>query len=489
MEEEKSSWVRRAKFSQTVCHRWDSSKFLSIPFSLHHDDFPVLKPTTSNAGLTVQPSSRGFVRETQVGLARQRSKSPIPETVLSEAFMEARSESKRFSTPCQRRREPDRPNIGRLFHGHGRDSHSTDYLSSSLVASPRKKFSSLKAYEETKGKKESSWAKYFDPAGGKVSAVDTMEEWTVDLSKLFLGLRFASGAHSKLYHGIYKDQAVAVKMIRVPDNDENGDMAARLEKQFTREVTILSHLYHHNVIKLVAACRKPPVFCIITEYLSGGSLRAFLHKLERTALPMQKLIAISLEIARGMEYIHSQGVIHRDLKPENILFDEEFCLKIADFGIACEAAFCDSLAEDPGTYRWMAPEMIKLKAYNRKVDVYSFGLVLWEMVTGTIPYEEMTPIQAAFAVVNKNLRPVIPGECPAPLRALIEQCWSSHPEKRPEFWQIVKVFEQFESSLARDGTINLVQNSTCHDHKKGLVHWIQKLSHGNHSGTLTRKHL
>lgn len=252
MEEEKSSWVRRAKFSQTVCHRWDSSKFLSIPFSLHHDDFPVLKPTTSNAGLTVQPSLRGIVRETQVGLARQRSKSPIPETVLSEAFMEARSESKRFSTPCQRRREPDRPNIGRLFHGHGRDSHSTDYLSSSSVASsPRKKFSSLKAYEETKGKKESSWAKYFDPAGGKVSAVDTMEEWTVDLSKLFLGLRFASGAHSKLYHGIYKDQAVAVKMIRVPDNDENGDMAARLEKQFTREVTILSHLYHHNVIKVM----------------------------------------------------------------------------------------------------------------------------------------------------------------------------------------------------------------------------------------------
>lgn len=154
-------------------------------------------------------------------------------------------------------------------------------------------------------------------------------------------------------------------------------------------------------MQLVAACRKPPVFCIITEYLSGGSLRAFLHKLEHTALPMQKLIAISLEIARGMEYIHSQGVIHRDLKPENILFDEEFCLKIADFGIACEAAFCDSLAEDPGTYRWMAPEMIKLKAYNQKVDVYSFGLVLWEMVTGTIPYEEMTPIQAAFAVLNK----------------------------------------------------------------------------------------
>lgn len=155
------------------------------------------------------------------------------------------------------------------------------------------------------------------------------------------------------------------------------------------------------LMQLAGACKNPPVFCIITQYLSGGSLRAFLHKLERKSLPLQKLIAISLEIARGMNYIHSQGVIHRDLKPENILFDQDFCVKIADFGIACEEAYCDVLAEDPGTYRWMAPEMIKHKPYGRKVDVYSFGLLLWEMVTGTIPYEDMTPIQAAFAVVNK----------------------------------------------------------------------------------------
>jgi len=126
-----------------------------------------------------------------------------------------------------------------------------------------------------------------------------------------------------------------------------------------------------------------------------------LHKLERKSLPLQKLIAIALDIARGMEYIHSQGVIHRDLKPENVLIDQDFHMKIADFGIACEEAYCDSLADDPGTYRWMAPEMIKHKSYGRRVDVYSFGLILWEMVAGTIPYEDMNPIQAAFAVVNK----------------------------------------------------------------------------------------
>lgn len=156
-------------------------------------------------------------------------------------------------------------------------------------------------------------------------------------------------------------------------------------------------------MQLAAAGRNAPVFCIITEYLSGGSLRAFLHKLGHESLPLQKLISIALEIAQGMEYIHSQGIIHRDLKPENILFDQDFCVKIADFGIACEEAYSDPLAEDPGTYRWMAPEMIKHKHYGRKVDVYSFGLVLCEMFTGRIPYEDMTPVQAAFAVVDKVL--------------------------------------------------------------------------------------
>lgn len=74
----------------------------------------------------------------------------------------------------------------------------------------------------------------------------------------------------------------------------------------------------------------------------------------------------------------------------------------------------------------------------------------------------------------QNLRPSLPVDCPPAMKALIEQCWSSHPDKRPEFWQIVKVLEEFESSLARDGTLKLVQNP-CHDHKKGMLHWIHKL--------------
>ncbi|XP_072995894.1 serine/threonine/tyrosine-protein kinase HT1-like [Typha latifolia] len=397
---------------------------------------------------------------------RRRSLSPIPTVILSDVFREARSIGKRFSTPPPSRKASDKTR-----------EHRTSASFPSRSTSPLR--------DMLKGRKDTSWARYFDHGGGRVAALETTEKWNVDLSNLYLGLRFASGAHSRLYHGIYKDQPVAVKVIRQPDDDDYGIMAARLEKQFTREVTHLSHLYHRNVIKFAGACKSPPVFCIITEYLSGGSLRAFLHKLEHKSLPLEKLIAIALDITRGMEYIHSQGVIHRDLKPENILFDQDFCVKIADFGIACEEAYCDALAEDPGTYRWMAPEMIKHKHYGRKVDVYSFGLLLWEMVTGRIPYEDMIPIQAAFAVVNKNLRPVIPADCPGPLRALIEQCWALQADKRPEFWQIVKVLEQFESALTLDGTLDQLQSLSCHDHKKWLFQLIQKLKLGHLDGSIT----
>ncbi|CAK9157533.1 unnamed protein product [Ilex paraguariensis] len=482
MEEDANSWIRRTHFSHTIYHRLDAARLASASFTSQPNRISGVKSRPGTASVYARSGAESVLIQQNPVTNKQRAVSPLPESKLSDTFKEARSNRKRFSTPHPRRKEHETWIVGKLFH---KDSQGTKGLDSKspLNTSPLRHFSSMKISDKTKNKKEFVWTKYFDNGGGRVTSVETADEYMVDLSKLFLGLRFAHGAHSQLYHGIYKDEPVAVKIIRVPDDDENEELAARLVKQFNREVILLSRLHHQNVIKFVAACRKPPVYCVITEYLSEGSLRAYLHKLEHRSLPLQKLVTLALDIARGMEYIHSQGVIHRDLKPENILINQEFQLKIADFGIACEEVYYDLLADDPGTYRWMAPEMIKRKSYCRKVDVYGFGLILWEMVSGTIPYEDMTPIQAAFAVVNKNLRPALPGDCPHAMRALIEQCWSLHPEKRPEFWQVVKVLEQFESSLARDGTLDLVQNQTCHDHKKGLLHWIQKLAPTHHDSS------
>ncbi|GAB4826963.1 hypothetical protein Ancab_033844 [Ancistrocladus abbreviatus] len=474
MDEEGSSWIRRTKFSHTVCHRLDPSRLASIPFTIQSEGFSRLKSRPETAYVSKGSASVNQHIQWNPVTNKQRSVSPIPRMMLSDTFKEARSERKRFSTPHPRRKYSDKRIMGKFFQ-KGYPESKAPNSQQAPNTSPLRHLYSLKVIEKAKHQKEAGWTKYFDNGGGKVTSVEAADEHMVDLSQLLLGQRFAHGAHSRLYHGIYKDEPVAVKIITVPEDDEDGCLAALLEKQYNREVTFLSRLYHLNIIKFVAACKKPPVYCVITEYLSEGSLRSYLHKLECKSLPLQKLIAIALEIARGMEYIHSHGIIHRDLKPENVLINEGFHMKIADFGTACEEAHCDHLADDPGTYRWMAPEMIKHKQYGRKVDVYSFGLILWEMVAGHIPYEDMNPIQAAYAVVNKNLRPTLPAECPPAMRALIEQCWSSQPEKRPEFWQIVKVLEQFESSLALDGTLKLVENSACPDHRKGLLHWIQKL--------------
>ncbi|XP_009595040.1 serine/threonine/tyrosine-protein kinase HT1-like [Nicotiana tomentosiformis] len=463
MDEEINSWIRRTKFSHTICHRLDATRLSSIPITVQPRSIASAKTRPETGSLNSRTSLvvRQIVQNPSTN--KQRVLSPLPKTKLSDTFKEARSSQRRFSTPHPQRKEHEKGIVSKLFLKDSRDKKAP---SSAVKFNDKLK---------SRNRKDSAWSKYFDHSGRRVMSVETADEYTIDLSKLFLGLRFAHGAHSQLYHGIYRDEPVAVKMIRLPDDDENGDLATRLENQFSREVTLLSQLHHQNVVKFVGACRKPPVFCVVTEYLCEGSLRAYLHKLEHKSLNLQKLIALALDIARGMQYIHSQGVIHRDLKPENILINDKFRLKIADFGIACEEAYCDLLADDPGTYRWMAPEMIKRKSYGRKVDVYGFGLILWEMVAGTIPYEDMTPVQAAFAVVNKNMRPPIPGDCPPAMRALIEQCWSLQPEKRPEFWQLVKVLEQFESSVAHDGTLNLVQNSMFQCRKKGFLHWIQKL--------------
>ena len=155
-------------------------------------------------------------------------------------------------------------------------------------------------------------------------------------------------------------------------------------------------------LQFIAACKKPPVYCIITEYMSQGTLRMYLNKKEPYSLSTETILRLALDISRGMEYLHSQGVIHRDLKSNNLLLNDEMRVKVADFGTSClETDQCWETKANMGTYRWMAPEMIKEKPYTKKVDVYSFGIVLWELTTALLPFQGMTPVQAAFAVGEK----------------------------------------------------------------------------------------
>ncbi|KAK9104476.1 hypothetical protein Scep_021320 [Stephania cephalantha] len=292
-----------------------------------------------------------------------------------------------------------------------------------------------------------SWSKYLVSYGGSIKG-DGGEEWSADMSQLFIGSKFASGRHSRIYRGIYKQIDVAIKLISQPEQD--AELASVLEKQFISEVALLFRLRHPNIITFVAACKKPPVFCIITEYLAGGSLRKYLHQQEPYSLPHSLVLKLALDIARGMQYLHSQGVLHRDLKSENLLLGEDMCVKVADFGISCLESQCGSGKGFTGTYRWMAPEMIKEKHHTKKVDVYSFGIVLWELLTALTPFHDMTPEQAAFAVSQKNARPPLPADCPMAFNHLISRCWSNNPKRRPHFEEIVTILENYSDALEQD---------------------------------------
>ncbi|GMY24926.1 serine/threonine-protein kinase HT1-like [Fagus crenata] len=296
-------------------------------------------------------------------------------------------------------------------------------------------------------KRAVSWSKYLVSSGAEIKG-EGEQEWSADMSQLFIGNKFASGRHSRIYRGRYKQRDVAIKLISQPEEDEN--LALMLEKQFISEVALLFRLRHPNIITFVAACKKAPVFCIITEYLAGGSLRKYLHHQEPHSVPLNLVLKLALDIARGMQYLHSQGILHRDLKSENLLLGEDMSVKVADFGISCLESQCGSTKGFTGTYRWMAPEMIKEKQHTKKVDVYSFGIVLWEILTALTPFDNMTPEQAAYAVSHKNARPPLPPECPMALSHLISRCWSSNPDKRPHFDEIVSLLESYEESLERD---------------------------------------
>ncbi|GJN38895.1 hypothetical protein PR202_gb27976 [Eleusine coracana subsp. coracana] len=292
-----------------------------------------------------------------------------------------------------------------------------------------------------------SWSMLLDTAlaptaAGEGDSSGRREEWMADLSQLFIGNKFASGANSRIYRGIYKQRAVAVKMVRIPERDE--ERRAVLEDQFNSEVAFLSRLYHPNIVQFIAACKKPPVYCIITEYMSQGTLRMYLNKKDPYSLSPETILKLALDISRGMEYLHAQGVIHRDLKSQNLLLNDEMRVKVADFGTSCLETRCQASKGNKGTYRWMAPEMTKEKPYTRKVDVYSFGIVLWELTTCLLPFQGMTPVQAAYAACEKNLRPPLSSSCPPVLNNLIKRCWSANPSRRPEFSYIVSVLEKYD---------------------------------------------
>ncbi|RAL40691.1 unnamed protein product [Cuscuta campestris] len=270
-------------------------------------------------------------------------------------------------------------------------------------------------------------------------------DWEIDRSLVKIGEKIASGSGVDLYRGIYHGLDVAVKVFRSDDLDQ------KLKDEFAQEVYILRHVQHKNVVRFIGACSKLPHLWIVTEYMSVGSLFDYLRK-GLTVLKLPQLLRFAIDISEGMEYLHQNNIIHRDLKTANLLIDAQNVVKVADFGIARFLNKGGVMTAETGTYRWMAPEIMNHQPYDQRADVFSFGIVLWELLTSKVPYDNMTPIQAAVGV-NQGLRPQLPEDTHPKLLDVMQRCWQAAPDNRPSFSEIKAELEELlhEVEQTEDG--------------------------------------
>lgn len=253
-----------------------------------------------------------------------------------------------------------------------------------------------------------------------------VDDWEIDITQLHIETKIASGSFSNLYRGFYCGQEVAVKILKDIQDDSTQ------YQEFIQEVSIMRKVRHKNVVQFIGACTRKPNLCIVFEYMSGGSLYDYMRR--EGPLKYSLVLKYAVGVVRGMDYLHQRKIIHRDLKTANLLLDENHTVKIADFGVARILAESGGhMTAETGTYRWMAPEVIEHKPYDERADVFSFGIVLWELLTCKVPYQDMTPLQAAVGVVQKGLRPGIPSNCPPDLAEIMQQCWDGNPAARPTF--------------------------------------------------------
>lgn len=159
--------------------------------------------------------------------------------------------------------------------------------------------------------------------------------------------------------------------------------------------------------------------------------------------PWMLVRRVAAGAARGMNYLHCghPAVLHRDLKSANILLDDSYNAKVCDFGLSRLKAKERSMTGNCGTVQWMAPEILANQHYAEPADVYSYGIILWELLSRECPYGEMSPIQCALAVLNQDLRPTIPEWCPPAFGALIKKCIDKDPNARPTFENILCILD------------------------------------------------
>uniref|UniRef100_F7DGL7 Mitogen-activated protein kinase kinase kinase 21 n=2 Tax=Monodelphis domestica TaxID=13616 RepID=F7DGL7_MONDO len=297
-----------------------------------------------------------------------------------------------------------------------------------------------------------------------------------------------AGGFGQVYRATWAGQEVAVKAAR---RDPEQDPAAAADSVL-REAKLFSMLRHPNIIQLRGVCLQQPNLCLVLEFARGGALNRALAAAAAAApttnavasssspklpsvtgtpepsgaapsprparrIPPHILVNWAVQIARGMLYLHEEAVVpilHRDLKSSNILLLEkiehdDICnktLKITDFGLAREWHRTTKMSA-AGTYAWMAPEVIKSSLFSKGSDIWSYGVLLWELLTGEVPYRGIDGLAVAYGVAVNKLTLPIPSTCPEPFAKLMKECWEQDPHIRPSFALILEQLTAIEGAV------------------------------------------
>ena len=293
---------------------------------------------------------------------------------------------------------------------------------------------------------------------------ENVSEFYVSLETIPLQLRFdteydmsyfqdvsliGEGSNSNIFTASFNGKRVVIKMLK---KEVMSNEIAILE--YEAEASLLSRVSHPNIIKLLGRGSSPRKFLML-EWLSGGTLTSKLNLLQsshgsnrpyfrKPTYTYDVLLQHMKAVAEALVYLHSRcapgiSVIHRDIKPDNVGFASDGSLKLFDFGLCTCVRRTKNISEayemtgNTGSLRYMAPEAALSKPYNEKVDVYSFGIMAWQMATDRVPFKGLTRAQFMQEVVNGKQRPRLDGNWPPSFRTLLESCWHDDFRKRPSF--------------------------------------------------------
>lgn len=373
------------------------------------------------------------------------------ETLKANRLMRDQGDDRAFSS------NPDIQKNVSDFHldGHGEISHG----SSSMYSLPREQISSQKAISlpssphefrsQTSGRSGTSdivndemvsiWNRVLEKPMFHSKPLLPFQEWNIDFSELTVGTRVGIGFFGEVFRGIWNGTDVAIKVFL------EQDLTAENMEDFCNEISILSRLRHPNVILFLGACTRPPRLSMITEYMEIGSLYYLIHLSgQKKKLSWRRRIKMLRDICRGLMCIHRMKIVHRDIKSANCLVNKHWTVKICDFGLS--RVMTDTPLRDSssaGTPEWMAPELIRNEPFTEKCDIFSFGMIMWELCTLNRPWEGVPPERVVYAVAHEGSRLDIPE---GPLGMLIADCWAE-PHQRPSCEDILSRLQDCEYTL------------------------------------------